>query len=287
MALGLLSILILATAPAAFADFIAPDAGSGSPNAEGIRSLYLIIYVLAVIIFVGVGGLLLFTLRRFSAKRHPVAEQIHGNNKLEIGWTLGAALLLVVISIVTFAKLDGIDNPPNSGAEGAPVTEQGSFIADGARRPMPPNGKSLNIQVNGQQYMWRYVYADGDKDLLNNVFAYETMVVPVNTTVTLTIRSNDVQHSWWVPDLGGKFDAVPGYTNYTWFKATKTGTFRGQCAELCGRNHANMVAQVKVVEPAAFEAWYARQKQNIEGANKLAAAGRQALAAQAAQTSAK
>ena len=149
---------------------------------------------------------------------------------------------------------------------------------------MPPNGKSLQIQVNGQQYLWRYVYSDGDKDLLNNVYAYETMVVPVNTTVTLTIKANDVRHSWWVPALGGKFDAVPGYTNYTWFKASKTGTYYGQSAELSGRNYANMIAQVKVVEPAAFEAWYARQKQNIKGANDLAAAGRKALDAKAAQS---
>ena len=71
------------------------------------------------------------------------------------------------------------------------------------------------------------------------------MVVPVNTTVTLEIRAQDVAHSWWIPTLGGKFDAVPGYTNYTWFKATQaSGTYTGQCAELCGRNHANMTARV-------------------------------------------
>ena len=80
------------------------------------------------------------------------------------------------------------------------------------------------------------------------------------TTVTLRIRAQDVQHSWWIPALGGKFDAVPGYTNFTWFKAKRLGTYTGQCAELCGRNHANMTARVTVVSPAAYQAWFARQK---------------------------
>lgn len=267
---------LLAGTAAAWAGPIAPDAGSGSPNAEGIRELYLIIFVLACIIFFGVGGLILYTAFKFKARKGAVAAQIHGNNRLEIGWTVGAALLLVVISVVTFLKLPQIDDPPNSGADGVPVTKQGSFVADGAKERLPENGASLRITVNGQQYLWRYTYEDGDGNNLNNVYAYEEMVAPVNTTVTLRIRANDVQHSWWIPDLGGKFDAVPGYTNFTWFKATKPGTYRGQCAELCGRNHANMTARVRIVSPQEFEAWYARQKAQIRLADRQAAAKREA-----------
>jgi cytochrome c oxidase subunit 2 len=92
------------------------------------------------------------------------------------------------------------------------------------------------------------------------------MVVPTNTTVTLDIVSQDVAHSWWIPALGGKQDAVPGYTNHTWFKISKPGVYRGQCAELCGRNHADMVATVRAVPPAAYDAWFARQKRDIETA---------------------
>ena len=77
------------------------------------------------------------------------------------------------------------------------------------------------------------------------------MVVPEHTTVVLDIQSTDVIHSWWVPSLGGKMDAVPGYTTYTWFKALHTGNFRGQCAQLCGTNHAAMDAYVKVRHPGA------------------------------------
>jgi cytochrome c oxidase subunit 2 len=93
------------------------------------------------------------------------------------------------------------------------------------------------------------------------------MVVPVDTTVVLTIQSTDVIHSWWVPSLGGKVDAVPGYTTYTWFKALHTGLFHGQCAQLCGVNHAAMTAFVKVVSPAQYRTWVQRQRTLITQAN--------------------
>ena len=80
------------------------------------------------------------------------------------------------------------------------------------------------------------------------------MVVPVGMTVTLDITADDVAHSWWIPKLGGKMDALPGYTNHTWFKADKAGTFPGQCAELCGRNHANMLARVRAVPFDEYQA---------------------------------
>ncbi len=84
--------------------------------------------------------------------------------------------------------------------------------------------------------MWRYQYPGQE-----NVFAYTDMYVPSGVTVLLDIKSDDVAHSWWIPKLGGKMDAIPGYTNHTWFRADKPGVYRGQCAELCGRNHANML----------------------------------------------
>ena len=276
----------LLLAPAALANFITPKTG-GSPNADAISSLYKIILYLAIVVFVIVEGALVYSIYKFRAKKSKVAAQIHGNTRLEIGWTLGAAALLVLIAVVTFIKLPTIENPPNSGATGLPVTSNGSFVAEGASQKLPPNGKSLAIEVNGQQYVWRYTYADGDQINLNNVFAYQEMVVPINTTVTLSIRSQDVAHSWWIPKLGGKFDAIPGYTNYTWFKISKPGLYTGQCAELCGRNHANMTAQVRAVTPTQFEAWYANQKRNIIAADKLAAAQRTALNAQEAKLAAK
>src|SRR5512134_341275 len=114
----LLALLALqAFAGSAFADALTPESG-GSPNADDIDSLYKIVLVLAAIIFVGVEGALLYSLFRFKARKGAVAAQIRGNTRLEIGWTVGAALILVVLSVVTFVKLDGIRNPPNSGPDG-------------------------------------------------------------------------------------------------------------------------------------------------------------------------
>ena len=106
------------------------------------------------------------------------------------------------------------------------------------------------------------------------------MVVPTNTTITLDIVSEDVVHSWWIPELGGKFQAVPGYHNYTWIKIAKPGVYRGQCAFLCGRGHARMIATVRAVPPAQFDAWLAYQKQLIAQANAAAQVARAKLSAQ-------
>ena len=151
--------------------------------------------------------------------------------------------------------LDDIRNPPNSDADGFPTQRIANVQNASAYQPRPPNGRALNIEVNGQRYAWRYTYPDADDNTLNNVFDYETLVVPTKTTVTRTIKAQDVAHSWWIPALGGKADAVPGHLNFTWFKIPEPGTFRGQCAELCGRNHADMIAKVVALEPARFKTW--------------------------------
>jgi cytochrome c oxidase subunit 2 len=267
--------LLLAFAGSAFADAFTPESG-GSPNANDIDSLYKLVLAVAVIVFVGVEGALFYSLFKFRARKGAVAAQIRGNTRLEIGWTLGAAVILVVLAAFTFAKLGGIRNPPNSGPNGLQLAD-GVLTASGPSKRLPPNGKSLNIDVNGQQYIWRFTYPDGDNNSLNNVFSYEELVVPVDTTVTLDIRAQDVAHSWWVPKLGGKFDAVPGYTNHTWFKipGRLAGTvFTGQCAELCGRNHANMTARVRAVTPQQFEEYLRRRKADIKAADDAAAVQR-------------
>ena len=267
--LALIAVLagVLAFAPSALANAISPESG-GSKNADEIDNLYKIVLYIALVVFAGVTGTLLYSVLRFRARKGAVAAQIHGNTNLEIGWTVGAALILVLLAVVTFVKLDSIKNPPNSGPGGLPLASDAQFAS--LDQPKPPNGKSLNIAVNGQQFVWRFTYPNG-------VYAYEEMVVPINTTVTLDIRSQDVAHSWWIPKLGGKFDAIPGYTNHTWFKITKAGLYKGQCAELCGRGHANMFAQVRAVSVPVYQAWLDRQKANIQRANALEAAASKAL----------
>jgi cytochrome c oxidase subunit 2 len=269
LALALLAVVagVLVLAPSALADAISPESG-GSKNANEIDDLYKIVLYIALVVFAGVLGTLLYSLFRFRMRKGAVAAQIHGNTSLEIGWTVGAALILVLLAVVTFVKLDSIKNPPNSGPGGLPLASGTQFAS--LDQPKPPNGKSLNIDVNGQQFVWRFTYPDG-------TYAYEEMVVPIDTTVTLDIRSQDVAHSWWIPKLGGKFDAVPGYTNHTWFKITKAGIYKGQCAELCGRGHADMFAQVRAVPVPEYQAWLERQKANIQQANKLEAAASKQL----------
>jgi cytochrome c oxidase subunit II len=274
-AAALLSSVIagLLVAPSAFAGFISPEHG-GSSNADKIHTLYMIVFVIGAVIFVGVEGVLLYVMVKFRARKGAVAAQIHGNTRLEIGWTAGAAVILVVLAVVTFVALPGIRDPENSDPSAAafvaPVVQTGE-------KKIPEDGKALNIIVTGQQYVWRYTYPDGDTNNQNNPFSYEEMVVPVGATVTLDIQSVDVAHSWWIPKLGGKMDAIPGYTNYTWFKIEKPGVYTGQCAELCGRNHANMISQVRAVPADEYEQYIARLQADTTAADQAAAKSRQVL----------
>jgi len=277
---GIVALLALATG--ASADFLTPESG-GSPNADSIDTLYKIVLAVAIIVFVGVEGVLLYSVIRFRARKDAVPAQIRGNTRLEIGWTLGAAVILIVLAVVTFAGLDDIRNPPNSDAAGFPTDRVANVDNASAFQPRTPNGRALNIKVNGQRYVWRYTYPDKDANNLNNVFSYEELVVPTQTTVTLDIQAQDVAHSWWIPKLGGKFDAVPGHTNFTWFKIPEPGIYTGQCAELCGRNHADMVATVRAISPAEFKTWLADKKTQIEAADKLAQDRRKEIQAQQAQ----
>jgi cytochrome c oxidase subunit II len=277
LALTALAVTIagsLILAPSALANFITPKAG-GSPNANAISDLYKIILYIAAVVFVVVEGALAYSVYKFRAKKNAVAAQIHGNTSLEIGWTLAAALILVVLTVVTFVKLPSIINPPNSDANG--------LLSASLTEPTPPNGKRLQICITGRQFIWRYTYGAGCN---NNSFSrklpysYQEMYVPANTTVVLSIQSTDVIHSWWVPSLGGKVDAVPGYTTYTWFKAPHAGAlYHGQCAQLCGRSHAAMTAFVKVLTPAQYTEWLSQQSSAIAAANSQVTQLRQILTA--------
>jgi cytochrome c oxidase subunit 2 len=184
---------------------------------------------------------------------------------------VAAALILVVLTVVTFLYLDDIENPPESGPNGLQASQTRFASID---QPKPPGARPyLRIEVNGQQYVWRFDYP-GKRTL----FSYHTMVVPVDTTVVLEISASDVIHSWWIPKLGGKMDGVPGHVNETWFKipADQAGTtFKGQCAELCGAGHADMRAAVRAVTPEEYQAWAEQQADDIEESGKLLAEQRE------------
>ncbi|NLT05651.1 MAG: cytochrome c oxidase subunit II [Solirubrobacterales bacterium] len=262
---GLLAALALA--PTAFADFLTPESG-GSPNADKIDSLYKITLAVGIVIFLLVEGVLIWTLVKYRARRGGPKEgaQIHGNTQLEVGWTVGAAVIVVVLAVVTFIYLPDIENPPASGPNGLAAGVEVASID----QPAPPPGPSeaLTIDVNGQQYLWRYDYPGG-------AFSYYEMVVPTDTTVVLNLTASDVIHSWWIPKLGGKMDAVPGFVNKTWFKISKPGVYIGQCAELCGSGHADMRARVRAVSPDEYLAFLERQKADFEAAREALAEQRE------------
>jgi cytochrome c oxidase subunit 2 len=203
-----------------------------SPNAKGIQQLYVVTGAFVSLIFLIVTVPLVTFLVRFRSGGRPRDEdgsQIRGHSSLELAWTVGPVLILAAIATVTFVKLSGISNAPAA-------------------------SDALDVKVIGRQFYWQYEYPNG-------VIAIDRMRAPVGRVVNLTIVAPvfDVNHSWWVPELGGKRDAIPGITNHTWFRATRTGTFDGRCAELCGVEHAFMRTSVEVVPPAQFDSWLSNE----------------------------
>jgi cytochrome c oxidase subunit II len=200
-----------------------------SPNAERISDSYNWIAIFAIAILVLVeGSLILFVIRyrRRGRPRTVEGPQIHGATKLELIWTAIPVLILVAIASFIFYKLPGIQNVPSAQAEGGP----------------------LEVKIDAHQFYWQFTYPDG-------TISIDELHAPVNRTVRVEITSDDVDHSWWVPELGGKFDAIPGETTSTWFKADRTGTYRGRCGEFCGVFHAEMSARVVVESKADYDAW--------------------------------
>ena len=239
---GLSAVLLVALVAAAGA-----AAGNGlspvqpeSPNAEAIRSTYWVILIVTGVIFVLVETALLVFIIRFrrgKRGRDQEAPQIHGATKLETSFTIVPVLILFGIMAVIFVKLPTIKDVPSARA-----------------------ANELKIKVVGHQYYWEFQYPNGQ-------VAMQHMVVPVNRVVTLDVVSSDVAHSWWVPALGGKIDAIPGRTNHTWFKAEKLGKYEARCAELCGLEHAHMIGYVDVVRPNDYASVLAAHK----GVNKTVA----------------
>jgi cytochrome c oxidase subunit II len=273
----------LLAAPAAHAGFLFPESG-GSPNADSIKTLYIMVFVLALFIFAGVEGALLYSLFKYRARKGRTAAQIHGNTKLEVGWTVGAAVILIFITFFTFLKLGAIKDPkPSVVDSNGNAVAMSDNIQVASTDLKSVKGPTLKIAVNGQQYVWRYSYPGKE-----NLLVYSDLVVPVGMTVLLDITADDVAHSWWIPKLGGKFDAVPGYTTKTWFQippsALKEGQtqviYTGQCAELCGRNHANMYARVIGMRMADYKKWYADTVQEIKTARTDVAKQQKALQAE-------
>lgn len=222
-----------------------------TPVMAGIEDFHrLLLYIItAVCIFVLL--LLLWVLIRYNKRANPVPSKVTHNTLLEVMWTLVPVIILVFIAIPSFRLL--------------------YFEMD---IPKP----DLTIKAIGKQWFWTYAYpaskiqfdslvlSDADAAKANEprlLGVDNPIVVPVNKVVEIETAGADVIHSWAVPAFGVKMDAVPGRLNHTWFKATKEGTYYGQCSELCGARHAFMPIEVKVVSDAAFQAWLAGAKKKF------------------------
>ena len=235
----------LLAVPIGFFTAAAASAGNGgiappaphSPATHAILDTYWLILAITGVIFILVQGtLILFVVKYRRGRRPRTADgaQVHGNTRLEVGWTVVPVLIVAAIVGYVFSSLPDITHVPKASA------------AD-----------TINVTVEGHQFYWLFRYPDGQ-------ISIDTMVVPVNTVVKETVVGIDVIHGWWIPELGGQLDAIPGRVNHTWFKAEQVGTYKGQCAQLCGVFHAKMLGAVKVVTRPQYDAFLAAHAQKSQ-----------------------
>lgn len=231
------------------------------PKADSIQTLVTPVFAIAGVVFVLVMAGSLYVVWRFRSRGDEdyaeFPEQLHGNFKLEIGWTILPAVLLLVVAIFTV-----------------------STIFDLAKKPKPD---ALRVEVIGQQWWWEYRYSfdvDGD-GTPEKIITANDLVIPAGREIALRIKSNDVIHSWWAPALNGKKDAVPGRSHPLTIEADEPGEYIGQCTEFCGLSHAEMRIKVIALDAEDFQAWATKQTQPFEGSAESAAnAGWTAFASQ-------
>jgi cytochrome c oxidase subunit 2 len=221
-------------------------------DAQLIYDLYNLILIFAVIVFVLVEGLLIYSAiryRRRSADEMP--KQVHGSRALELLWTIVPAIVVAVIFGLT---IDTMSKMTARGPLAAPVAHVHAINdREALRRVSAAQPVDLVIQVTGRQWVWQYKYP-GDVEVITN----EEVIVPADTNIRLEMTSADVIHAWWMPELGPMLYVNPGQLSHVWFNAP-AGDYIGQCNQYCGVAHANMLSKVKVLPKADYEAWYAQQ----------------------------
>jgi cytochrome c oxidase subunit II len=210
--LALLALALAGVAMAAGNAGFAPEPGH-SPNANRITDAYWVVFGFTAAIFLIVEGTLIAFIvkyRRGNRPRDAEGAEVHGHARLELIWTVIPVIILALIGTFVFYKLPGIKNTPPASA-----------------------ASRQNIHVVGHQFYWQFTYPDGQVSI-------NELHLPVGKVAYFNVDAEDVIHSFWVPQLGGKIDAIPGKTNHIWFQPDKIGTFHGRCAEMCGLYHAKM-----------------------------------------------
>ena len=229
---------------------LAQNGGLGPPRSEtasgdAINDIYWVALAVVAVVFVLVEAALILFIVRFRRRRTTAPDeegpQIHGNTRLEVAWTLVPAVILAGLAAFTLFKATDVEAEPASSAN------------------------VLTVEVDAHQFYWLYRYPNGAVSL-------DTLYLPVNRPVALELNAADVNHSWWVPELTGKRDAIPGRTNVLNFEPRTIGTYEGQCAEHCGVQHAVMRTTVEVVSAQEFDGWL---EDNAPGAVDPVELGRQ------------
>lgn len=264
-----LSALILATFAASLAIFpnaasagvLWPDKGY-SQAAETVNMLYAVVFGLGAIAIIVLVALLARAARtEVDADAAAVNAGESGKTALIAG--TAAFVLLAVLGGMAFSKTSSAD-PSQDGVGNAlkPEPLMSSQLKDPTGLK-PPEGPSMSVRVNGQQYLWRYEYPSA-KGKAWNTYTYSKLVIPVGVTVMLDVTSSDVEHSWWVPELGGSIDAVPGYINRGWIRVDKPGVtiFEGHSTKVSGTNYASMGTRVTAIPLEDWLTW--AKGQNIE-----------------------
>jgi cytochrome c oxidase subunit II len=226
----LMPILLAATDPSAPDNLSTLDPVAAP--ADSIRDLFFLVTAICAVIFILVGGMLVYCIVRFRRQPGDNREppQFYGSQPVELAWTLAPLLTCFVLFLVIIR-----------------------YVNDVRRDEPPPN--SLHITVRGHQWWWEYDYPEEGVKTANELH------LPVNRPVFLHLESADVAHSFWIPRLSGKTDVIPGRTNIMWFSANRTGTFQGNCAEYCGTQHANMLLYAVVQSEDEFRDWVEAQKE--------------------------
>ncbi|MBN1965686.1 MAG: cytochrome c oxidase subunit II [Anaerolineae bacterium] len=213
------------------------QSGSGSLAAGEINVLFNVVLVIALGVFVLVEGLLIYAIIRY--RRRPqdgMPEQIHGNTRMELSWTVGSGVLVLILFFFTLG-----------------FYQQDRSLPDGA----------YTVHVTGRTWQWDFEYAD------TGVTTTGTLNVPAGQPVLLEIASDDVQHSFWVPEISGKVDAIPGRVQLMWFRVDEPGEYYGQCAEYCGLSHANMLITVNVMPEQEFASWIDTETAAVAAAQQV------------------
>lgn len=201
------------------------------PIADKERFLFYIILGIATFIFVGVEGALVWSIIRFRERPGmPNPRQIHGNLTIEVIWTVVPAIILFIVLGFTIQTLFAVAAAPTSGS-------------------------TVTVEAVGHQWWWEFYYPQ------YNITTADSLYAPVNTNIHVELFSNNVIHSFWVPQLTGKTDDIPGHNNEKYFSANKTGTYVGECAEFCGVQHGHMEFNVVIQNANDFQTWVTTQQQ--------------------------